>query len=94
MLIPLGLCLPYLWRLLQCIRVHSDTGNRAQLFNALKYSTAFPVIVLSSIKYQARPTQPNGHFGPTLVLDTCRAPLQAARCSGQGCCPGLWQTIA
>ena len=53
-LIPLGLCLPYLWRLLQCIRVHADTGNRAQLFNALKYSTAFPVIILSSIKYQAR----------------------------------------
>lgn len=52
-LIPLGLSLPYLWRLLQCLRVYNDTGARPQLFNALKYSTAFPVIILSSIKYQA-----------------------------------------
>ena len=52
MLIPLGLCLPYLWRLMQCLRVYNDTGARPQLFNALKYSTAFPVIILSSLKYQ------------------------------------------
>ena len=51
-LIPLGLSLPYLWRLMQCLRVYNDTGARPQLFNALKYSTAFPVIILSSLKYQ------------------------------------------
>ena len=54
-LIPLGLSLPYLWRLMQCLRVYNDTGARPQLFNALKYSTAFPVIILSSLKYQVCP---------------------------------------
>lgn len=42
-IIPLGLCAPYAWRLVQCLRVYLDTGARPQLFNALKYSTAFPV---------------------------------------------------
>lgn len=42
-IIPLGVAAPYAWRLVQCIRVYLDTGARPQLFNALKYSTAFPV---------------------------------------------------
>ena len=42
-LIPLGVALPYAWRLVQCLRVYADTGARPQLLNALKYSTAFPV---------------------------------------------------
>ncbi|EFN53201.1 hypothetical protein CHLNCDRAFT_11403, partial [Chlorella variabilis] len=50
-IIPLGLAAPYAWRLVQCIRVYLDTGARPQLFNALKYSTAFPVILLSAVKY-------------------------------------------
>ena len=36
--IPFGLSLPFAWRLLQCLRVYMDTGNRAQLLNALKYA--------------------------------------------------------
>lgn len=55
-LIPLGLSLPYIWRLLQCLRVFKDTGAKPQLFNALKYSTAFPVIILSALKYQVSST--------------------------------------
>lgn len=50
-LVPLFLALPYLWRLLQCTRVYFETGNRSQLVNALKYFSAFPVILLSSMKY-------------------------------------------
>jgi len=50
-ILPFGLALPYTWRLMQCLRVHADTGARSQLWNALKYSTAFPVIVLSAVKY-------------------------------------------
>lgn len=50
-LIPLGLSLPYLWRFCQCIRVNKDTGNTAQLYNALKYSTAFPVVLFSYMNY-------------------------------------------
>ena len=49
--IPAGLALPYFWRLCQCLRVHADTGARPQLWNALKYCTAFPVIALSAVKY-------------------------------------------
>lgn len=37
--IPFGLSLPFAWRLLQCLRVYMDTGNRAQLLNALKYAS-------------------------------------------------------
>lgn len=50
-IIPLGLAAPYVWRLMQCLRVYYDTGARSQLANAAKYFTAFPVIVLSAIKY-------------------------------------------
>ena len=49
--IPIFLALPYLWRLLQCIRVYIDTGNKQQLWNALKYTTAFPVVFFSFAKY-------------------------------------------
>ena len=49
--IPIGLALPYLWRLLQCIRIYIDTGNKQQLWNALKYTTAFPVVFFSFAKY-------------------------------------------
>ena len=30
-IIPLGLALPYAWRLVQCIRVYLDTGARPQV---------------------------------------------------------------
>ena len=30
-IIPLGLAMPYLWRLFQCIRVYKDTGNQGQV---------------------------------------------------------------
>lgn len=30
-IIPLGLAMPYLWRLFQCIRVYKDTGNHGQV---------------------------------------------------------------
>lgn len=43
LVIPVGLALPYFWRLIQCIRVFVDTGARPQVWNAIKYSTAFPV---------------------------------------------------
>jgi len=66
LILPLGLALPYAWRLAQCLRVYRDTGARPQLFNALKYSTAFPVILFSALKYQAR-RSPN----PNAVLTLC-----------------------
>ncbi|CAL8469057.1 g8598 [Coccomyxa elongata] len=63
-IIPLGLALPYAWRLCQCIRVYRDTGVRTNLFNALKYSTAFPVIIFSAMKYQVPVEDWHGFYKP------------------------------
>jgi hypothetical protein len=55
--IPTGIALPYVWRFMQCIRVYRETGNKQQLWNALKYTTAFPVIFLSYAKYHVHHDQ-------------------------------------
>lgn len=62
--IPAGLALPYLWRLMQCLRVHADTGAKTQLWNALKYFTAFPVIALSAVKYHVEIEVWRGFYKP------------------------------
>jgi len=49
--VPFWLALPYLCRLMQCLRQYYDTKDKVTLGNALKYSTAFPVILLSAMKY-------------------------------------------
>eukprot|EP00249_Psilotum_nudum_P008612 c21402_g1_i1 orf=216-1580(+) len=49
--IPSVLAYPYICRFFQCLRQYSDTKDRACLFNAMKYATAFPVIILSALKY-------------------------------------------
>nr|XP_024384774.1 SPX and EXS domain-containing protein 5-like isoform X2 [Physcomitrium patens] len=51
MYIPIVLAYPYLSRLLQCLRQYHDTKDKTCLFNALKYTTTFPVIFLSALKY-------------------------------------------
>jgi len=48
--IALALALPYAVRLVQCFGVWRG-GNRAQLFNMIKYATALPVVFLSTAKY-------------------------------------------
>ena len=158
-IIPLGLALPYAWRLCQCIRVYRDTGVRTnvsppfdarstlferfhsygdgqscsvlhlafslanshhdvtilrdndvnywgyywqggvcvqrgipcnrrrtdvacllvQLFNALKYSTAFPVIIFSALKYQVKAS---GSAAVVLCSPTQHIPAPAM--SGMG----------
>lgn len=55
--IPLAIALPYAWRFFQCVRVYRETGNQQQLWNALKYTTAFPVVFLSYAKYHVSPDQ-------------------------------------
>lgn len=42
---------PFVWRFCQCLRVYNDRGAVPQLWNALKYATAFPAIVVSGFKY-------------------------------------------
>lgn len=67
-IIPAGLSLPYAWRLCQCIRTWRDTGNTAQLLNALKYSTAFPVIILSAVNFQVTDESWNRFWKPLWLL--------------------------
>lgn len=47
-----ALMLPYIIRFIQCITVYRATGKRSQLFNALKYATAFPAIVLTAYEHE------------------------------------------
>lgn len=62
--IPMWLAWPYAVRLLQCLRQFYDTRDAMALVNALKYSTAFPVIVLSAMKYHVSPAQWFGFYHP------------------------------
>lgn len=67
-IIPAGLSLPYIWRLCQCVRTWRDTGNTGQAFNALKYSTAFPVIILSAINFQVSDEDWNKFWKPLWLV--------------------------
>ncbi|KAG8389962.1 hypothetical protein BUALT_Bualt01G0034000 [Buddleja alternifolia] len=53
--IPMVLVLPYMFRFFQCLRQYNDKSENASLLNALKYSTAAPVIFLSALKYHVLP---------------------------------------
>ncbi|KAF7844685.1 SPX and EXS domain-containing protein 1-like [Senna tora] len=66
--IPLVLVLPYIWRLLQCLRQYKDTREKTSLFNALKYSTAVPVIFLSALKYHVFPEKWTSLYRPLWLL--------------------------
>jgi len=52
--IPVCLAVPYAIRLAQCLRQYHDTNEPLCLFNALKYTSSFPVILLSALKYHVR----------------------------------------
>ncbi|KAM1015902.1 hypothetical protein ACFX2I_045590 [Malus domestica] len=66
--IPVVLVLPYLFRLFQCLRQYKDTGEKTTLLNALKYSTAVPVIFLSALKYHVFPEKWTTFYRPLWLL--------------------------
>ncbi|XP_004487374.1 uncharacterized protein [Cicer arietinum] len=68
--IPLVLVLPYLFRLNQCLRQYKDTGEKTALLNALKYSTAVPVIFLSALKYHVFPERWTNFYRPLWLLSS------------------------
>ncbi|XP_017971259.1 PREDICTED: SPX and EXS domain-containing protein 1 isoform X1 [Theobroma cacao] len=68
--IPLVLVLPYLFRFFQCLRQYKDTGERSTLLNALKYSTAVPVIFLSALKYHVLPDSWINFYRPLWLLSS------------------------
>ncbi|KAF1859581.1 hypothetical protein Lal_00010165 [Lupinus albus] len=68
--IPLVLVLPYLFRLNQCLRQYKDTGDKTSLLNALKYSSAVPVIFLSALKYHIFPDKWTKFYRPLWLLSS------------------------
>ncbi|XP_061376060.1 uncharacterized protein LOC133318121 isoform X1 [Gastrolobium bilobum] len=68
--IPLALLLPYFFRLNQCLRQYKDTGEKAALLNALKYSTAVPVIFLSASKYHVFPERWTNLYRPLWLMSS------------------------
>ncbi|KAK9147699.1 hypothetical protein Scep_006456 [Stephania cephalantha] len=68
--IPLVLVLPYLFRLFQCLRQYNDTREKTALFNALKYSTAVPVIGISALKYHVLPDMWTKIYRPLWLLSS------------------------
>ncbi|KAJ9176936.1 hypothetical protein P3X46_012197 [Hevea brasiliensis] len=68
--IPLVLVSPYIFRLFQCLRQYKDTREKTTLFNALKYSTAVPVIFLSALKYHVFPDRWTNFYRPFWLLSS------------------------
>ncbi|XP_059629470.1 uncharacterized protein LOC132271974 [Cornus florida] len=68
--IPVVLVMPYLFRLFQCLRQYKDTREKTTLFNALKYSTAVPVIFLSALKYHVIPDRWTNIYRPLWLLSS------------------------
>ncbi|XP_074269712.1 uncharacterized protein LOC141592786 [Silene latifolia] len=68
--IPVVLVLPYFFRLFQCLRQYKDTGEKSSLLNALKYSTAVPVIFLSALKYHVYPDKWTNIYRPLWLLSS------------------------
>ncbi|GER47937.1 EXS (ERD1/XPR1/SYG1) family protein [Striga asiatica] len=68
--IPIVLVLPYIFRLFQCLRQYKDTKEKTALFNALKYSTAVPVIFLSALKYHVFPEKWTNIYRPLWLLSS------------------------
>lgn len=68
--IPLVLVLPYFCRLFQCLRQYKDTKEKTCLLNALKYSTAVPVILLSALKYHVFPEHWSSFYRPLWLMSS------------------------
>ncbi|QDZ18346.1 EXS domain-containing protein [Chloropicon primus] len=62
-----ALALPYLWRLIQCVKIYVSKGEKAQLANALKYFTAFPVIYFSNLKFRTSRENWLGFYKPIWI---------------------------
>ncbi|GAV89868.1 EXS domain-containing protein [Cephalotus follicularis] len=68
--IPLVLVFPYICRLMQCLHQYKDTKEKTTLFNALKYSTAVPVIFLSAFKYHVVPDRWTSIYRPLWLFSS------------------------
>ncbi|GAX82419.1 hypothetical protein CEUSTIGMA_g9847.t1 [Chlamydomonas eustigma] len=66
-----AVCLPYLLRFVQCILVYRSTGKTAQVFNALKYCSSIPALVLTLWEHECHVHgKPFPYFWPWLCAST------------------------
>ncbi|XP_073019521.1 uncharacterized protein [Primulina eburnea] len=68
--IPIVLVLPYIFRFFQCLRQYKDTREKSSLLNALKYSSAVPVIFLSALKYHVFPDKWTSIYRPLWLVSS------------------------
>jgi hypothetical protein len=47
-----ALVLPYVLRLVQCLSVWRGGGPTSQLFNALKYASSLPALMLTQLEHE------------------------------------------
>lgn len=68
---PCIICIPYLIRLRQCLTdfLRSEMRDYGHLLNAAKYSTSFPVIILSVVKHKYDESEDATYVGALLIYD-------------------------
>jgi hypothetical protein len=66
--IPILLALPYVLRFIQCIIIFRNNKDVGQFFNAVKYTTALPVVYFSYIKYSVPLVQWRTFWKPLWVV--------------------------
>ena len=71
------LALPSWWRFMQCLKVYSTTYEVKNLWNALKYSSAFPLVSRCAPRHSAPPRATPRHPAPPRA--TPRTPRAASR---------------
>jgi len=65
------LALPFWWRLMQCLKVYSQTREQKNLWNALKYSTAFPLVYAGYLRRHAPSRQHDHFFIAAAIVQSC-----------------------
>ena len=74
------LALPFWMRLMQCLKVYSVTGEQKNLWNALKYSTAFPLVYAGYLRRH----QPSAYHDQLFICCAVRRADQPASVTRRG----------
>jgi len=65
------LALPFWWRLMQCLKVYSVTREKKNLWNALKYSTAFPLVFCGYLRRHSPSFRNDRLFVLAALVQSC-----------------------
>ena len=83
---PFVAAIPFVCRLVQCLRVFRDTGATPQLYNALKYASALPAMWVWGLRGPMDPEAWTAHFQVrgggwcSLMAGVCWCMLMAGVC--------------